>query len=281
MSSPQPQSQQPHEAQQAWDNIADGYDQLITPTHTWLANEALRRLDLQPGMRFLDVAAGSGALGLAAARQGAEVVATDISPRMIDHLNANARQEGLANLTGRVMNGHNLQLDDDSFDISGSMFGVMLFPDLPRGLSEMVRVTKPGGRVVVVTFGPPQQMEFLAFFLMAAQQVIPDFSGLPMDPPPLPFQVADPAKLQQELKAAGATAVTVDTTTEIQEFASAAQLWEWVANSNPIGANLTASMTSEQRVSVQQVLEDMLQERSGGNGPAQLTNPINIAVGTA
>jgi len=46
----------------AWDEIAGGYDQFVTPTHMWLANEGLRRVGLRSGMRFLDVAAGSGAL---------------------------------------------------------------------------------------------------------------------------------------------------------------------------------------------------------------------------
>lgn len=270
----------PQEIQQAWDSIAAGYDKHVTPTHEFLAREAIRRVDLRPGMQFLDVAAGSGALGLAAARLGSEVVATDISPLMIDLLNDNAREARLSNLEGLVMDGQDLRLDDDSFDCSGSMFGVMLFPDLPRGLREMVRVTRPGGRFVVITFGPPPQVEFLAFFLKAARQVVPDFTGPPMDPPPLPFQVADPAKLRQECINAGATTVTVDTTTETQEFSSAAHLWSWLANSNPIGATLTANLAPEQRVPVQEVLDDMLRERSGGSGPARLTNPINIAIGT-
>jgi ubiquinone/menaquinone biosynthesis C-methylase UbiE len=281
MSSNQPQTQQRQQIQSAWDSVAAGYDEFVTPSHYALASEALSHVDLKPGMRFLDVAAGSGALGLTAARLGADAIATDISPRMIELLDARAREEGFSSLESRVMDGHALEFEDDSFDCSGSMFGVMLFPDLPRGLSEMVRVTRPGGQVVVITFGPPQGMEFLAFFLKAARQVVPDFTGLPMDPPPLPFQVANPAKLEQEFVKAGATDITVHTTTETLEFTSAAHLWKWVANSNPIGATLTASLSAEQSATVQQVLDDMLRERSGGSGPARLTNPINIAVGTA
>lgn len=267
--------------QHAWNSIAAGYDEFVTPTHRWLSNEALRHVDLRPGMRFLDVASGSGALSLAAARLGAQVLGTDISQGMIERLNDNARTHGLTNLSGRVMDGHNLDLDNDSFDCSGSMFGVMLFPDLPRGLSEMARVTKPGGQVLMVTFGSPSKMEFLGFFLTAAKRVVPDFAGIPMNPPPVPFQVSDPAKLEQAMGNAGLDAVQMDTITETQEFASAAHLWNWVVNSNPIGTKLAASLTPEQAASVRGVLDDMIRERSGGNGPAQLTNPINIAVGTA
>lgn len=110
----------------------------------WVASEGLDRADLGRGMRFLDVAAGTGALSIPAARLGARVLATDISSGMLDRLVARARPEGLEVET-RVMDGHGLALDDDSFDVSGSQFGVMLLPDMPRGVSELVRVTRPGG----------------------------------------------------------------------------------------------------------------------------------------
>jgi hypothetical protein len=74
------QAQETQDARAAWDKIAPGYDKTITPTHMWLGNESLRRLGLRGGMRFLDVAAGSGALSIPAARLGAQVLATDLSP---------------------------------------------------------------------------------------------------------------------------------------------------------------------------------------------------------
>jgi ubiquinone/menaquinone biosynthesis C-methylase UbiE len=273
--------QQMDQIRNAWDAIAPGYDAFVTPSHMRLANQALDHLDLRPGMRFLDVAAGSGALSLAAARRGAEVLGTDISPGMIKHLNDRARQQGLANLEGRVMDGHDLDFHDDSFDAAGSEFGVMLFPDLPRGLSEMARVTRPGGKVLVVTFGPPQSVEFLGFFLKAVHQVVPNFAGFSMDPPPLPFQVSEPARLHDEMASAGLKDVHVEGATEFQEYESAAQLWSWIANSNPIGATLTASLSPEQGKSVRETLDFMLEERAGADGIARLTNSINIAIGTA
>lgn len=97
------------------------------------------------------------------------------------------------------MDGHALELEDDTFDVSGSQYGVMLFPDLPRALGEMVRVTKPGGRVFIVVFGNPKEVEFLGFFMRAMHAVSPDFEGLPLDLTPLPFQVSDPRKLRQRL----------------------------------------------------------------------------------
>ena len=126
--------QQVQTTQAAWEAIAIGYDRTNTPSQMWVANEGLRRAGLRPAMRFLDVAAGSGALSIPAARLGARVLATDISPAMLERLGMRAREEGLGVQTA-VMDGHALELDDDSFDLAGSQFGVMLFPDMPRGIA--------------------------------------------------------------------------------------------------------------------------------------------------
>jgi ubiquinone/menaquinone biosynthesis C-methylase UbiE len=269
------------ETRDAWNNIAAGYDEFVTPTHMWLANEGLRRVGLGRGMRFLDVAAGSGALSIPAARLGAQVLSTDLSPVMLGRLEAGARKEGFA-LETRVMDGHALELEDNVFDVSGSQFGVMLFPDMPRGISEMVRVTKPGGRVLMNVYGPPQKIEFFGFFVHAIQAVVPEFTGPPMDPPPLPFQLQDPERLRRELDNAGLKEIRVETITETLAFQTGQQMWDWLVNSNPIVGMVLAnlSMTNEQIVVVQKALDDMVRERSGGSGPATLTNPINIGVGT-
>jgi ubiquinone/menaquinone biosynthesis C-methylase UbiE len=273
-------TQELEQTRHAWDGIAAGYDEFVTPTHMWVANEALTRAHIGPDLRFLDVAAGSGALSIPAARRGAQVVATDVSPKMAERLDARAREEGLANVEARVMDGHALEFEDDTFDISGSQFGVMLFPDLPRALSEMSRVIKPEGRALLVVYGPPTQVEFLGFFLGAIQAVVPGFTGLPLDPPPLPFQVADPEKLRQALTEAGLREIRVETITEKLEFQSGQEMWDWLVNSNPIAEMLIADVTEDQRAEVRHVLDGMLRERSGGNGPAVLTNPVHIGIGT-
>ena len=201
----------------AWDAMAPGYDQFVTPTHSELGLEGLRLAGLSAGMGFLDVAAGSGALSIPAARLGAQVLATDQSAAMLERLGERARGNGLKVET-RVMDGHALELDDNSIDVAGSQFGVMLFPDMPKGISEMVRVLRPGGRVLIIAFGDPRKIEFFGFLMGAIQSVRPDFNGPPMDPPPLPFQLQDPERLRRELATAGLKDVTLMTTTEPLKF---------------------------------------------------------------
>ena len=88
-------TQEQEETRAAWNKIAAGYDEFVTPTYFGLGAEALRRAGLRPSMRFLDVAAGSVAVSIAAARLGAAVLSVDISPIMVERLKARARQEGL------------------------------------------------------------------------------------------------------------------------------------------------------------------------------------------
>ncbi|MFB3068721.1 MAG: class I SAM-dependent methyltransferase, partial [Acidobacteriota bacterium] len=215
------------------------------------------------------------------ARLGAQVLATDQSPVMLELLQGRAGKEGL-NIETRVMDGHALELDDNSFDMAGSQFGVMLFPDTPKGISEMVRVVKPGGCVLMNVYGDPHKVEFLGFLVGAVQSVRPDFNGPPMDPPPLPFQLQDPQKLRQEFATAGLKDIKVETIIETMQFQTGKELWDWIVRSNPIVEMVlgSLSLTNDERGVIQQTLEKMVRERGGGSGAAKLTNPINIGTGT-
>jgi Methylase involved in ubiquinone/menaquinone biosynthesis len=274
-------AQEADDTRPAWDSIAPGYDKTNTPTQMWLGNEGLRRAGLRAGMRFLDVAAGSGALSIPAARLGAQVLATDQAPVMLELLRKRASQEGLPVET-RVMDGQALELDDNSFDLVGSQFGVMLFLDMPKGISEMVRVAKPGGLVLMNVYGDPHKIEFFGFFVGALQTVRPEFNGPPMDPPPLPFQLQDPERLRNEFAAAGLRNIKVETINETTEFRTGQELWDWLVWSNPIVEMVLGSLhlTNDERGVVRQALEKMVRDRAGGSGVARLTNPINIGVGT-
>ena len=264
---------------EAWDAIAEGYDRYVAPQEADLAKEALRLVGLEPGERFLDVAAGPGGLGLPAARLGAQVHAIDWSSEMIAPFQERAHEEGLQ-AEGRVMDCHALDLPDDTFDVTGSQFGVMLVPDQPRALREMVRVTKPGGRVLVIAYGSPDEFEALQLFVGALTAVAPDFPGLPDDPPPLEFQLSDPAVVRQRLRDAGLRDVRVERTAERPAFSSGREMMDWMLYGNPIPGMLLADLAEQQRARLVQILDGVLRERAGADGRAVLANSVNIGIGT-
>lgn len=263
----------------AWDAIATGFDRYATPQTMTLGEQVLSRIELGPGVRLLDVAAGSGGLSIPAARTGAEVVAVDISPNMIARLRERARGEGLTTLETRVGDGTALDLDDASFDVAVSINGVSLFPDIAAGLRELVRVTRPGGDVLIVTFGPVAEAEFIAFFLGAVRAATGGPDPAPSEPLP-PFRLADPVTLQRTLEAAALRDVRVETVTWDMRFDSVDHLLDTVLASNPIAAQLAAGLTDEQRGVVRHVLDGMLRERSGGAPGAVLRTQMRIGRAT-
>lgn len=264
----------------AWDAVADGFDEFVTPVNSRHGAAALSRIDIGPGTRLLDVAAGSGALSIPAARRGADVTATDISPRMIERLRARASAAGVPNLQARVMDGMRLEYDDDTFDVAVSQHGVSTFVDLRGGLAELVRVTKPGGRVLVGAFGALSRAEFFGFLVGAVRAAIPGFVPPPADPPPLPFQLADVAVFRDRLVEAGLSGVTIDTTEWDTPYESATHFLAAVSSSHPIAATMVAQLAPSQRAQVTQVLDGMLRERSGGAPGAVLHAEVHIGAGT-
>ena len=282
---PRPQETNPNEEHfalvEAWDAIAGDYDEHVTLGEATFATAALKLAGVTRGTRFLDVAAGTGGLSLPAARLGATVVATDWSARMIERFQARVREFGLDGCEGVVMDCHALAFGDDSFDVTGSQFGVMLVPDQEKALREMVRVTKPGGRVLLIAYGAPAEFEALQCFIDALRTVKPEFEGLPSDPPPLEFQVSDPEVLRKRLVAVGLSNVSVDTSQrERLEVRSGQELWDWCLGSNPIPGMLVSDLSERQKASMISHLDASLEKRGNDKGYAVLTAPLNIGVGT-
>jgi ubiquinone/menaquinone biosynthesis C-methylase UbiE len=270
-----------HHTRAEWDAIAVGYDRTNTPTQMSVASEGLRRAGVCAGTRFLDVASGSGALSIPAARLGALVVSIDQSPVMLELLRARARKEGLE-IETRIMDGHALAFEAGGFEVAGSQFGVMLFADMPKALREMARVIEPGGRVLINAYGSPAQIDFLGFFVGAIRSVRPDFDGPSGDPPPIEFQLSDPNRLRNELSAAGLQEVEVQTVQEGTEFENGRELWDWTIHSNPLVEKTLSGLniTIDERSVIEQRLHELVRERAAGRRSALLTNPVHVGVGT-
>jgi ubiquinone/menaquinone biosynthesis C-methylase UbiE len=198
-----------------WDKAAEHYAKTAQPFTALYAEAALARVTLTADSRVLDVAAGTGALALAAARSGAQVLATDFSPGMVSRIAA----AGLPNVDAQVMDGQALTLPDASFDAVFSIFGVIMFPDWRKGLSEMARVTRPGGNGVVATW----QDRGAATFLLLGQirrKLFPERDSTSMLA--AVAALSDPDDFARELVVAGYRDPQIEHVTHDYELAVAA-----------------------------------------------------------
>jgi SAM-dependent methyltransferase len=112
-------------------------------------------LGITPGLKVLDLGSGDGTTALPAARRGADVLGVDIARNLVDAGNERARAAGLTNLRFQQGDAANLsELADQRFDLVVTVFGAMFAPKPFDVAKEMVRVTRPGGRIVMGNWIP-------------------------------------------------------------------------------------------------------------------------------
>lgn len=159
----------------------------------------------QSGERVLDLACGTGTPSLTIAGLVApvgRVTATDLSSGMLAVARDNAAAAGITNIDFRVADAHDLPFGGGAFDLVTARFGAMFWPDEAAAFDQIRRVLAPGGRVALVTWGPPTQDFFASFFdVIAAHGVSP--ASPPPPEAPNAFRYADPHVLAAALTAAG------------------------------------------------------------------------------
>jgi len=105
------------------------------------------------GEQVLDVATGTGNVAIPAAAAGADVIATDLTPELLEQGRVDAGQAG-GRLEWRVADAEQLPFEDDAFDVVTSCVGVMFAPHHQAAADELVRVTRPGGRIGLISWTP-------------------------------------------------------------------------------------------------------------------------------
>jgi ubiquinone/menaquinone biosynthesis C-methylase UbiE len=139
------------------------------------AEEFIARLGIRPGERVLDVATGTGNLAIPAARAGARVTGVDIAPNLIAEAQLEARTAGV-NVNFEVGDAESLPYLDSQFDTTVSMFGAMFAYRPAKAAAELLRVTRPGGRIAMANWTPEG---FIGHMLRAHVAVVPPPSGVP------------------------------------------------------------------------------------------------------
>jgi demethylmenaquinone methyltransferase / 2-methoxy-6-polyprenyl-1,4-benzoquinol methylase len=194
-----------------FDRIARVYDRMNSVMtagmhHRW-RERAADLAQVGAGARALDVATGTGDLAIELKRRvgpSGEVTGLDFSERMLE-----LAREKAGNVRFEAGNALELPYPDASFDAVTVGFGARNFDDLARGLREMARVTRPGGRVVVLEITTPQRPPLSWFFRLWFDRAVPALGRLAGDPDAytyLPSSVRrfpGPPELAGELSAAG------------------------------------------------------------------------------
>ncbi len=163
-----------------FDRIAGVYDLMNTAMtaglhHRW-RERAAERAQLEPGDSALDACCGTGDLAFELARlvgpQGS-VIGSDFSERMLDLARRKSAERAGAPVRFEYGDALALAYDDDSFDAVTVGFGVRNLADLDRGVAELARVLKPGGRLVILEITQPQRPPLSTFFSLWFDRLVP------------------------------------------------------------------------------------------------------------
>jgi ubiquinone/menaquinone biosynthesis C-methylase UbiE len=188
-----------------WNDIVSLYEALYEPLSRQHTEAVLSMLDIGAESKVLDVAAGTGSLALLAAGRGARVLAVDTSAPMLSRIPARATP--MMRIDTRIMDGQMLELPDEHFDLSFSAFGLMFFPDWRKGLAELARVTRDGGRGGIAVWEHHYGAGPFVLLNEAWRLAFPTKEE--METPEGMRMLSSPANLAREMNAAGFQDVTL------------------------------------------------------------------------
>lgn len=202
------------QSRETWDGVASGWQdrrawlmQTTASVNDWL----LAKADPQPGQTVLELAAGTGDLGFAAARRagpGGTLISTDFAPEMVEVARRVGAAEGLTGVDHRVMDAERMDLADDSVDVVLCRWAFMLMADPTAAFAESRRVLREGGRLAFAAWTTPDRNPWALFPALVLIQ-----HGY-MEPPepegPGIFAFGDPEPFTAALAAAGFTELEIE-----------------------------------------------------------------------
>jgi ubiquinone/menaquinone biosynthesis C-methylase UbiE len=269
---------------QQWQAAAEPWYRWGPALEQWLGGATELMLDLaavEPGSRVLDVAAGAGGQTLAAARRAGpagSVLATDISENILRFAEGRAREEGVANVAIRVMDGEQLDVEEGFFDAVISRVGFIYFPDQQTAFAGMRRALKPGGRLAGVVYSTAEANPFFSIPV----SIIRRRAGLPAPAPgqPGPFSFGAAGVLEATYAQAGFSNVVVRRVSAPVRMASAAECVRFERESFGALHQMLAGLSDTEREEAWSEIERELSQfetAEGFEGPCELL----VSAGTA
>ena len=255
---------------QEWGRAARGWHDWIPMINSWLnhATETMiNNADIRLGSKVIDIAAGDGGQSIAAAARvgvSGEVLATDIAPEFVKIANAVASYMHLPQLHAEVMDAEALSVPNDRFDAAISRLGLMYLPDLGRGLLEIRRALRPGGRVSAIVFTTAEKTPFFSIPV----SIIRKRRGLP--PPkaglPSPFSLGNPGLLARRLREAGYDDVHEEVVRAPLRLASADECLRWRREASDTMQQMLNGLDDEAKEAIWNEIADALREYETDDG---------------
>jgi SAM-dependent methyltransferase len=251
-----------------WDRISQLYLREVDPRFAPVVENVVRRGDLKPGQRVLDLGTGTGAVAVAAARlvgPAGKVTAVDISPDMLTLARRRLVESGHANVDFREGRAEQLPVDDRAFDVLLASLSLMYAIDRAAAAREMKRVLRPGGRVVAAVWAGAERCDIVLF-----QQTAGKFAPPPPVPGVGPGALADPTPFLAQLADVG-----IDARVETEElgfdFPDFELAWEVLAGVT------TAQLSPERRQEAKEAVQAIMWPQ--GRGPRHFLNVTQFLVG--
>ena len=263
---------------QQWQAAAEAWHRWARTLTSWLGPATEVMLDMAgvgSGSRVLDVAAGAGEQTLTAARRvgpSGHILATDISPNILEFAAAEARAAGLDNVETRVMDGEDLDtLDADSFDAVISRVGLIYFPDQQKALTGMLRVLKPSGRIGAIVYSTPDRNQFFSvpISIIRRRAELPP----PLPGQPGPFSLGAPGVLEDTFRTAGFRDVETRVMSAPVRMTSAAECVRFERESfGALHQMMSALSDAEREETWREIKQELKQfEDAGGfEGPCEM-----------
>jgi SAM-dependent methyltransferase len=233
------------------------------------------------GQRVLDLAAGTGDQTLLAARRvGAtgSVLASDISPNMLDVAAKAAKEAGLDNITTLVADASAIELANNSFDAAICRFGLMFVPDLRQVLVRVQRALKPGARFATLVWSTADANPYIGLQLA----LVNEMGRMPSPPPSIARTVSlsAPGVLERAFTDAAYSDVRVEPVATPREFPSIEEALDAMRSTSPAQGELGRLMSDAERAFYQTELERRVAAYVQADGRCVLPGEALLAVGT-
>ncbi|MFW5472033.1 class I SAM-dependent methyltransferase [Knoellia sp. CPCC 206450] len=254
-----------------WETAAEAWHRWGPAIEGWLGRATEQMLDdagVGPGSRVIDVAAGAGGQSLVAARRvgpAGHVLATDISPAILDFAASEAAAAGLGQVTTLEADGEDLSaVEAGTFDAAISRVGLIYFPDRGRALAEILRTLRPGGRLSAVVYSTPDHNGFFSVPVGIIRRV----AGLPAPGPgmPGPFSMGAPGVAETAYREAGFVDVTTRTIPSPVRMASAAECLRFEQESFGALHQMLSGVDEAERAAAWREIEEALRQFEGPDG---------------